>query len=145
MMEYTLSRIQACLWPWASAGTRPLTGCWKGEAAVVLEQGDRMSRVTRAAVPHCCSRFAQWVVVYFLQFHENDRSGPDFLFAYFQGKDYAIILTRRVLGYILGDFCHMFICSPWGWAWEKTTSLYFSTLKITNRSYIGVRELWPLA
>jgi hypothetical protein len=39
-----------------------------------------------------------------LQFFVNYRRGPKFLATFCHGKIYALILTKRGLGYILGDF-----------------------------------------
>jgi hypothetical protein len=55
-------------------------------------QGDQIGRV-----------FAYWVIVYFGKF-ENYKSSPNFGATFSYGKLFALILTKNVLGHILGDF-----------------------------------------
>jgi hypothetical protein len=49
----------------------------------------------------------------FLSVFENRRNGPNFWATLFNVKRYASILTKFVLGYVLGDFFHKLIWSPW--------------------------------
>jgi hypothetical protein len=68
---------------------------------VVAVQGDQIGRI-----------FAYWVIVYFRQFYENYRNGSNLLDTFVHGKSYihkcilkyTYLLTKNVLGYILGDF-----------------------------------------
>jgi hypothetical protein len=60
---------------------------------LVYGQGDQIGRI-----------FAYWAIVYFGQFSENYRSSPQLRGYFFHDQCYALILTKKILGYILGDF-----------------------------------------
>jgi hypothetical protein len=55
---------------------------------IVKHQGDQIRRI-----------FAYWAIVYFGHFFEKYRRSPNF----FHGQRRVLILTKNVLGYILGD------------------------------------------
>jgi hypothetical protein len=48
--------------------------------------------------------FAQWAIVYFRHFNENHKSSPNFCATFSRSVDYALILSKIGLGYILGVF-----------------------------------------
>jgi hypothetical protein len=65
-------------------------------------QGDQIGRI-----------FAYWSIVFVEQCYEKFSSSPDFWATFFQGKSYVLILAKKGLGFVLGDFFHKLIWSPW--------------------------------
>jgi hypothetical protein len=66
---------------------------WSSASFVRTNQGDQIGRV-----------FAQWEIVYFGQWFKNYRSSAHFWATFFHGTSHVSILTKKMLGYILGDF-----------------------------------------
>jgi hypothetical protein len=58
-----------------------------------VSQGDQIGRI-----------FVQWAIVFFVQFYENPKSSQHFCQLFLFGNSYVSILTKLVLGYILGAF-----------------------------------------
>jgi hypothetical protein len=52
----------------------------------------------------CKIIFAQWEIIYFRQFYKYYRSGLKFWLTFFPSIDYVLILIKKWLGYVLGDF-----------------------------------------
>jgi hypothetical protein len=48
--------------------------------------------------------FSQWMIVFYGQFSENYKSGPNFGATFVHGKSSVLTLTKYELGYIFGDF-----------------------------------------
>jgi hypothetical protein len=55
--------------------------------------------------------FAHWVTVYLGKFYYN--SSPNFCAIFSRGYGYALILAKKWVGSLLGDFFHKLTWSPW--------------------------------
>jgi hypothetical protein len=55
----------------------------------------------------------EFSIVYLGKFSESYRSSPHFCAIFLLSIDYVLILTKNSLGYILSDFFHKLIWSPW--------------------------------
>jgi hypothetical protein len=62
---------------------------------------------------------------------------PKFWATFFHGKSFVLLLAKHGLGYILGDFFHKLIWSPWARLWFR--QLWFTYKQCTNSVVFSLR------
>jgi hypothetical protein len=77
-------------------------------------------------------------ILYFGQRFENYKSSLIFWLLYSAEKSYVLILAKNGLGYILGDFFHKLIWSPW---LEAFSRVCFKLLRVKMFALLKVLQV----